>query len=150
MNIFPSTSQHPRKRDSSIHPLARGVKMVLATSLIAFSCFAFSPAWAGDYTRAKATLAPIQLTGLSIQIGPGGFHIRIGVPSYGRAYGRSHVHVRPVPRPYWKSSRHPGHRHHYVSPKRFNHRHGWKNDGHRGNFRGKGGRGNGGHRGGRR
>ena len=57
MNIFPSTSQHPRKRDSSIHPLARGVKMVLATNLIAFSCFAFSPAWAGDYTRAKRAAA---------------------------------------------------------------------------------------------
>ena len=150
MNIFKSTSQHHGNLDSRTHPLARGKNLVLATCLIALSCFAFSPAWAGEYGRAETSLASIHLTGLSILIGPGRFHVGIWAPYYGRAYSRPHLHLRPAPRPYWKSLRYYGHRHHYGSHKRFNRGHGWKNEGSRGNFRVKGSRGNGGHRGGRR
>ena len=152
MNICTSTSQHKESLDTSTHRVGKGKKWVLATSLIALSFVANSPVWAGDYTHAKVPEAPIHLTSLSIQIGPGGFHFGIGVPSYGRAYG--HSYGRPGPRPYWKQSRHHHRRHHhYAEPKRFNRGHGWKNDRHRGNFGGKSGRGGsgrGGHRGGRR
>ena len=156
MNIFKSTSQHRRNLDSRTHPLARGKKLVLATSLMALSCFAFSPAWAGDYSRSNSSLASIHLTGVSIQIGPGGFHLGIRAPYYGRAYGhngrvysRPHLHVRPFAKPYWKHQKRHGYRHHYGLSKRFGHHHGLKNDRPRGNFRAKGGRGNGRHRGGR-
>jgi hypothetical protein len=150
MNIFKSTSQHQQNLDSRTHPLARGKKLVLATSLMALSCFAFSPAWAGDYGRAKTSSASIHLTSVSIQIGPGGFHLGIRAPYYGRAYARPHVYVVPAPRIYWEHSRHHGNRHYYASPQRFNRGHGWKNHGSQGNFRGNGSRGNVGHRGGHR
>ena len=150
MNIFKPTSQHQRNLDSRTHPLARGKKVVLSTSLMALLCFAFSPAWAGDYSRANSSAGSIHLTSVSIQIGPGGFHLGLGVPYYGHGYGRPHLHVRPfAKRHYWKHSRHHGNRHHYASPKRFNRGHGLKNHGPRGNFRGKGGQGKGRHRGGR-
>ena len=149
MNIFKPTSQHQRNFDSRTHPLARGKKLVLATSLMALCCFAFSPAWAGVKTHAKSPAAPIHLTSLSIVIGPGGFHLGIRAPYYGRAYSHPHVYVRPFAKPYWKHQKRHGYRHHYGSSKRFGHRHGWKNDRPRGNFRGKGSRGNGRHRGGR-
>lgn len=150
MNIFKPTSQHQRNLDSRTHPLARGKKLVLSACLMALSSFAFSPAWAGEDSRSNSSLASIHLTGVSIQIGPGGFHLGIRAPYYGRAYSRPHLHVRPFAKRYWKHQKRHGYRHHYASPKRFNHGgHGWKNDGPRGNFRGKGGRGNGRHRGGR-
>jgi len=149
MNILKSTSHHQRNLDSRIHPLARGKRLVLSTSLMALLCFVFSPAWAGDYDHAKALSSPIHLTGVSIQIGLGGFHLGIRAPYYGLAYSRPHVYVVSAPRPYWNQSRHLGYRHHYTSPKRFNRGHGWKNEGSRGNFRVKGARGNGRHRGGR-
>lgn len=149
MNIFKSTSQHQRNLDSRTHPLARRKKLVLATSLMALSCFAFSPAWAGDYSRANGSSALIHQTSVSIQIGPGGLHFGYGVPYYGHGYARPHLHVRPFAKPYgyWKHQKR--HRHHYAPLKRFKRGHGWKKDRHRGNFRGKGGRGNGRHRGGR-
>ena len=155
MNIFKSTSQHQRNLDPRTHPLARRKKLVLATSLMALSCFAFSPAWAGDYSRANSSSALIHLTSVSIHIGPGGFHLGFGVPHYRHGYARPHLHVRPFAKPYgyWQHQKRHGYRHHYAPPKRFGHRHGWKNDRHRGHFRGKGargGRGNGGHRGWRR
>jgi len=148
MSIFTSTSRHQENVDSKIRPFAKGKNLVLIISFAAVSCLAFSSAWAGEYASAKTPAVPIHLTSLSIQIGPGGFHLGIGAPFYGRAYGRPHSHV--APRHYWKHSRrsHRGHNH-YSAPKRFNRGHGWKNDGPRGNFRGKGGRGNRGHRGGR-
>ena len=149
MNIFKPTSQHQRNLDSRTHPLARGKKVVLSTSLMALLCFAFSPAWAGDYSRANSSAGSIHLTSVSIQIGPGGFHLGLGVPYYGHGYGRPHLHVRPFAKPYWKHQKRHGYRHHYGLSKRFGHRHGWKNDRHRGNFRAKGGRGKGRHRGGR-
>ena len=150
MNIFKSTSGYQRNLDSKIHPLGRGKKIVLTASLVALSCFTFSPAWAGDYTYAKTPATPIHLTSLSIVIGPGGFHLGIGAPFYGRAYARPHVHVVPAPRPYWNHSRHYGNHHHYAAPQQFNRAHGWKNDGPRGHFRGNNSRGNGGSRGGHR
>ena len=76
MNILKSTSHHQRNLDSRIHPLARGKRLVLSTSLMALLCFVFSPAWAGDYDHAKALSSPIHLTGVSIQIGPGGISFR--------------------------------------------------------------------------
>jgi len=144
MNILKSISGYQRNLDSRIHPLGRGKKIVLTASLVALSCFAFSPAWAGDYIYAKAPAAPIHLTSLSIIIGPWGFHLGIGAPSYGRAYPPSYVCAVPAPRPYWKQSRHLGHNYHHVAPQRFNRGHGWKNAGQRGHFRGNNGRGNGG------
>lgn len=150
MNIFPSTSRHQENLESKIHAVARRKKPALMVSLLVLSCLAFSPAWAGDYPNAKAPAAPIHLTSLSIIIGPGGFHLGIGAPFYGRGYVRPHVHVVPVPRPYWNQLRHHGHHQHYVAPQRFNRGHGWKAPGPRGNFRGNNGRGNGGHRGGHR
>lgn len=152
MNIFKSTSQHQRNLDSRTHSFARGKKLFLATGLMALSCLAFSPAWAGDYSRANSSSALIHLTSVSIQIGPGGFHLGLGVPYYGYGYGRQHLYVQPAPHRHWKHSRHHGNRHHYASPQRHNRGHGWKKDRHRGNFRGMGGRGGGrgGHRGGRR
>jgi len=151
MNIFTSISGYQRNPDSRIHPLGRrGKKIILTASLVALSCFAFSPAWASDYTYAKVQEAPIHLTSLSIVIGPGGFHLGIGVPSYGRAYQPPYVYVVPAPRPYWKQSKHLGHNYHHVAPQRFNRGQGWKHDGPRGHFRGNNGRGNGGSRGGHR
>ncbi len=148
MDIFKSTSQQQHNRDTRMYPFAKGTRLFLATGLIAFSCFGFSPAWASESHSVKP--AGIHLTSLSINIGPGGFHIGVGVPSYGRSYGRTHLHRRHAHQPYWKHSRHHHGRHqHYGKPHRFNNRHGWKNDRHRGNFRGKGGRGNSRHRGGR-
>jgi len=150
MNIFKSTSQHQENFDSRTQGLARGKKLALIASLMALSCLAFSPAWAGNYSYAKAQAAPIHLASLSIQIGPGGFHLGIGAPFYGRGYARPHVHVVPVPGPYWNQLRHRGYHQHYAAPQRFNRGNGWKNNGPRGNFRGNNGRGNGGHRGGHR
>lgn len=148
MHVFQFTSQQQQNRNTNFHPLAKSKKLLLASGLIALSCFGFSPAWAGE--PHSAPLSAIHLTGLSINIGPGGFHIGVGVPSYGRSYGRTHLHRRYAPQPYWKHSRHHHGRHqHYAKPHRFKHRHGWKSDRHRGNFRGKGGRGHGRHRGGR-
>ena len=147
MNIFQSTSQLQQNLRFRIHSMTHGKKIIFATSLFAISCFAVSPAWAGDFDHAETTSTSTHLTSLSIQIGPGGFHIGIGVPHYSYAYGRSHLHVRPAPRHYWKHSRHYDRRHHhYASPQRSNNRHGWKHDGPRRNFRGMGGRGHGGHR----
>ncbi len=153
MNIFTPTSQNQENLDSRTHVVARGKKLAVSAGLImALSFFGFSTAWAGDYIHAKAPAAPIHLTGLSINISPGGFHIGIGVPSYGRSYG--HSYRRFAPRPYWKHSRHHhGRQHHYAGPQRHNRGHGWKNDRHRGHSRGMDGRGvggRGGHRGGRR
>lgn len=150
MNIFKSTSQNQENLDLKNHAVAKGRKLAFIASLIALSCLAFSPAWAGDYPLAKAPAAPIHLTSLSIVIGPGGFHLGIGGPFYGRGYARPHVYVVPVPGPYWNQSRHHGHHQHYVAPQRFNRGHGWKDNGPRGHFRGNGGRGNSGHRGGHR
>lgn len=145
MNIFQSTSQLQQNLRFKIHSMAHGKKIIFAIALFAISCFAVSPAWASDYDHAETTST--HLTGLSIQIGPEGFHIGIGVPHYSNAYGRSHLHVRPAPRHYWKHSRHHDRRHdHYASPQRFKNRHGWKHDAPRRNFRGMGGRGHGGHR----
>ena len=82
MNIFTSISGYQRNPDSRIHPLRRGKKIIPTASLVALSSFAFSPAWASDYTYAKVPEAPIHLTSLSIVIGPGGFHkISAGYPS---------------------------------------------------------------------
>ena len=150
MNIFKFTSGYQRNLDSRIHAVARRRKLAFIGSLVAISCLAFSPAWAGYDTYAKMPATPIHLTGLSIQIGPGGFHLGIGVPSNGRAHVRTHGHLRPAPRTYWNPSRYNGNRHHYASPKRFNQRHGWKRNGPRGNFAGNGGRGTRGHGGGHR
>ena len=107
-----------------------------------------SPAWAGDFSSSKRTAVPVQLTSLSIQIGPGGFHFGIGGPFYGPVYGRPHLHI--APRHFWAPPRYSygGHKH-YSAPKRFRHGDGWKKNSHRGKFRGKGTRGRGGHRGGR-
>lgn len=150
MNFFTSTSRHQVNLESKIHAMARGKKLALITSLLTLSCLAFSPAWAGEYPLLKAPATPIHLTSLSIVIGPGGVHLGIGGPFYGRAYARPHVHVVPAPHRHWKHSRHHGNRHHYGAPQRFNRGHGWKNDAPRGHFRGNNGRGNGGHRGGHR
>ena len=150
MNIFKSTSRHQENLDSKNHAVAKGRKLVFIAGLIALSCLAFSPAWAGDYPLAKAPAAPIHLTSLSIVIGPGGFHLGIGAPFYGRAYSRPHVYVQPAPHRHWKHSRHQGNRQHYASPQRHNGGHGWKNDSPRGNSRGNGGGGNRGRRGGHR
>ncbi len=138
------------KHASKTHPWANKMKIVLMAGFVALLGLSLSPAWAGDFSHEKTVSGPIHLTSLSIQIGPGGFHLGIGAPFYGRAYSRPHIHV--APRHYWNSSRysHRGHKH-YSSPKRFNRGHGWKNDGPRGNFRGqgKGGWKGRGHRGGR-
>ena len=151
MNLLNTTSENQRHLASRILLLRRAKKFGLIISLTVFSCLTFSSVWASDRVDAKATSSGIHLTGLSIHISPGGLHIGIGVPSYGRVYG--HSHYRPAPRHFWKhSKRHHRRHHHYDSPKRFNRGHGWKKDRHRGYFRGKGsrgGRGNGGHRGGR-
>ena len=141
MNIFTSTSPPQSNLDFRVQRLERGKKWAFIASLIALSCLAFSSVWANEYTHAKIPVAAIHLTSLSIQIGPGGFHLGVGAPFYGRAYG-------PSPRHYWKHSRqHLRRHHHYDSPKRFNRGHGWKNDRHRGHF---GGKSRGGNRGGHR
>ena len=150
MNSLKSTSQHKEEGSVCRHQGAGAKKLLLMTGFMAIMFFAFSPAWAGDYSRSKVSPASVHLTGLSIQIGPGGFHIGIGGASYGRGYGGRHFYRGHGPHRHWKHSRHQHRRHnHYASPKRFGHRHGWKNDRPRGDFRGKSGRGNGGHRGGR-
>jgi len=150
MNILTSTSRHQENRGSRIYPVAKGRQVVLIVSLIALSCLAFSPAWAGNNNQSKVPAAPIHLTSLSIQIGPGGFHFGIGSPFYGPAYARPHIHVVPGSRYYWGHSRHQGHRGHYAAPQRNYRNHGGKNDRHQGSFRGNGGGGNRGHRGGHR
>lgn len=86
MNIYEFISEYQQNLDSRIHPLRRVKKIVLIASLVALSCLVFSFAWAGDYTYANAPEAHIHLTGLSIVIGPRGFRLGIGEPSYGRAY----------------------------------------------------------------
>jgi len=149
MNIYEFISGYQQNLDSRIHPLRRVKKIVLTASLVALSCLVFSFAWAGDYTYANAPEAHIHLTGLSIVIGPRGFRLGIGEPSYGRAY-LPYVYVVPAPQPYWKQSRHLGHNYHHVAPPRFNRGPGWKNDGPVGHFRGNKDRGNGGSRGGHR
>ncbi len=153
MNSIQSTSQSKENRGMGTQ-LTKTRKFGLILGFIILSCLTLTPAWAGGHSLDKAPTGNIHLTGLSIQIGPGGFHFGIGVPSYGRGYGGRHFYRGNGPQRHWKHYRHNGHRHHYASPKRFGHRHGWKNDRHRGDFRGKGGRGsgrgNGGHRGGRR
>ena len=148
MTIFKSTSQQQPKSHVTIQPLAKGNRLFLAVGLVALSCFGFSPAWAGGTPSDKS--ASILLTGLSINISPGGIHFGIGRPYYGRTYGYTHLHRRHAVRPYWKhSGHHYGRDHHYAKPHRFKHRHGWKNDRSRGHVRGKGGRGNSRFRGGR-
>ncbi len=149
MNLFKSTSQHQINVDLSVHSLVQGKKWVLGAILIAFSCFAYSPVWAGDYAYTKVSVGSIHLTGLSINISPGGLYFGIGGPFYGPSYG--HSYGRFAPRPYWKHSRHHHRRHHhYGKSHRHNHGHGWKNDRHRGKGGQGGRRGNGGRRGGRR
>ena len=151
MNIFTPTSQNQENLDSKTPAVRRGKKLAVSVGLImALSFIGFSAAWAGDYSHAKAPAAPIHLTSLSIQIGPGGFHFGIGSPFYGPAYVRPHVYVQPAPHRHWKHSRHQGNRQHYASPQRHNRGHGWKNHNPRGNSRGNGGGGNRGHRGGHR
>jgi len=145
MNIFTFTPQHQgnlHSKLSKLQFLAKGKKFFIIAGLVALFCLVFSPVLAGEYTHAKAPAVPISLTSLSIQIGPGGFHLGIGVPLYSRAYAGPYVHVMPAPRPYWNPSRHGGNRHHHAAQKRG---HGWENDGPRGNFSGDGGRGNGRH-----
>ncbi len=159
MNLFKSTSPCQLNWYSKILTLS-GKKVVLSISLTVIFFLTFSSASASDGIYASTTSSTIHLSGLSINISPGGFHIGIGVPSYGRTYG--HSHYRSAPRHSWKHSRqHHRRHHHYDSPKRFNrgngwkddrHRnraYGWKKDRHRGHFRGKSARGRGGYRGGR-
>ena len=153
MNSIQSTSQSKENLNRGTL-LTETRKLGLISGFIILSCLTLTPAWAGDYSLKKSTTGNIHLTGISIQIGPAGFHFGIGVPSYGRGYGGRHFYRGNGGHRHWKPSRHRAHRHHYAGPKRFGHRHGWKNDHFRGDFRGKGGRGggrgNGGHRGGRR
>ena len=137
MKISTSISQHQDNRGPRSSSGVKGKKLALVGGLLGLSCLVFSPAWAGDTAHAKALEAPIHLTSLSIQIGPGGFHFGIGSPFYGPAYVRPHIHVVPAPRPYWKPSRRHGHHKHYAAPQRFNRGYGWKNSGPRGQFRGK-------------
>ena len=153
MNIFKLNSLNRKHRDSTKYPFLERRNLILATSVLAISCLAFTPAWAGDDARATTSLANIHLTGLSIQIGPGGFQLGIGVPyySYGPVYGYSPRYGRLGYRHFWKPPRHHGHRRHFAPPRRFNRGHGWKNHRPRGNFRGAmGGRSGSGHRGGGR
>ncbi|MDH5427279.1 MAG: hypothetical protein OEZ57_01750 [Nitrospirota bacterium] len=150
MNILTSTSWHQENCGSRIYPVAKGRQVALIVSLVALSCLAFSPAWAENNNQSQVPVAPIHLTSLSIQIGPGGFHFGIGSPFYGPAYVRPHIHVVPGSRHYWGHSRHQGHRGHYAAPQRNYRSHGGKNDGHLGSFGGNGGGGNRGHRGGHR
>ncbi len=150
MKISTSISQHQGNRGPRSSSGVKGKKLALVGGLLGLSCLIISPSWAGNNKHVKGMAAPIHLTGLSIHIGPGGFHFGIGSPFYGPAYVRPHVYVVPVPRPYWKQSRRHGHHHHYVPPQRFNRRHGWKDNAPQGQFRGNQGRGNGGHRRGHR
>ncbi len=130
-----STSQHEKSFDLNDHPKIRKMKQLFMIGLIALCCFTLSPAWAGDYSRSKTAAASIQLTGLSIYISPGGLHLGLGVPSYGRDHGRPHF--RPFAKRYWKHQKRHRYGRGYGSSKRFGHRHGWKNERHRGTFRGK-------------
>ncbi len=151
MNILNFTSHQHETNCPSIHSSNTG-KNVIFAGLVALSCLAFSPAWAGDVSH-KTSSAAIHLSGLSIHIGPGGFQLGLGVPyySYGPIYGYSPRYGRLGPRHFWKPQRHHRHRRHFAPPRRFNRGHGWKNDRPRGSFRGRmGGRGYGGPRGGRR
>jgi len=103
---------------------------------LALSGFIVSPVWAGPYGGPQASTPSIHLTGVSIQIGPGGFHLGIGGPYYG-PYVLPQIHVRPLPRPYYYGySHHYGFRRQHVTPQRSNHRHGGKFGGNRENFRG--------------
>ncbi len=153
MNIFKLNSLNQKHRDSTKYPFLNGKKMVLAAGILVVCCLAFSPAWAGEVSRTKTSSGAIQLTGLSIQIGPGGFQLGLGLPyySYGPIYGYSpRYYGRLGPRHFRKPPRHYGHRRHYAPPRRFNRGHGWKNDRPRGNFRGRMGRGGSQRGGGRR
>ena len=87
-----SPSQHERNFDRNNYSRARKIKQLFMTGLIALFCFTISPAWAGDYSRSGASAASMQLTGLSIYISPGGLHLGLGGSSYGRNYGRPHLH----------------------------------------------------------
>lgn len=135
MNISHSTSRYERNVDFNDHPRTRKMKQTFTTGLLALFCFTLSPAWAGDYSRNGSTPTSIQLTGFSIYINPGGLHLGIGGHSYGRNYGRSHLH--PFAKRNWKHQKRHYYRHGYGSSKRFGHRHGWEKERHRGKFRGQ-------------
>ncbi len=133
MIISHVTSQYEKNGDFHDQPRTRKMKQFFMTGLFALFCFTLSPAWAGDYSRSEAASASIQLTGFSIYISPGGLHLGFGGHSYGRHYGRPHLH--PFAKQYWKHQKRRHYRHGYGSSKRFGHRHRWKNERHRGKLR---------------
>ncbi len=135
MNISHSTSQDERTFYLNNYAKARKMKQLFMTGLITLCCFTLSPAWAGNDSHGGTSAVSIQLTGLSIYVGPGGVHLGLGVPSYGRDYGRPHL--RPFAKRYWKHQKRHRYGYSYGSAKRYGHRHGWKNERHRGKFRGE-------------
>ncbi len=105
-----------------------GVGYRVCTVLMAFGLAlvvsgGLSSAWAGERGVGKAASPYLNLTGFSVHIGPGGFHLGIGGPRYW--YPRPPRHFRPFPRfyrgpgkGYWHKHRFRGHRYGWGKPGR--------------------------------